>query len=74
MSVTDRPHSQYEHVYVIVRVDLPVVDDASPENSIAVVKVLSSKEAADREVARLNEVNGGKGCKYVNFVSRLIPS
>jgi hypothetical protein len=60
-------------MYAVVRIDLPVNAD-NPENSIVVVKVFSSKLAGGREVARLNKLNSGKGCRYVLNVTRLATS
>jgi hypothetical protein len=57
----DTPHSKHKHLFAVVRYDLPV-DSEHPENSIAVVKVLSNREAAGVEAARLRTINGGKGC------------
>jgi hypothetical protein len=74
MSVTrapDRPHSKFEHVYPIVRVDLPF-DEAYPTNTVAVVKVLATQEEAEAEVARLNKLGGDKACTYFFCTSRLI--
>ena len=47
----------------------------NPEDSLAVVKVFSSKASADEESVRLNKVNAQKGCKYVVLVTvtHLIP-
>jgi hypothetical protein len=72
MSSMDKPHSRHEHVYALVRFDLPV-NQTTPENSVAVVKVLCSRELAQQELVRLNERNGDKGCRYVSYTSRLIP-
>jgi hypothetical protein len=73
MGISETPHSKFRHLYAIVRIDLPVNAD-SPENSIAVVKVFSSKLAAEQEVSRLNRLNSGKECRYVMNVTRLMPS
>jgi hypothetical protein len=67
---SEKPHSKFEHLYAIIRFDIPVdVDD--PENSIAVVKVLSTRQAAEKEVARLNHINREKACRYVLYTTRL---
>jgi len=70
----NKPNSRYEHVYPIVRLDhdLPV-DPSHPNNSITVVKVVLSEELAQREVDRLNVLNGNKRCTYFSCISRLIP-
>jgi len=72
-SAPDQPHSRYEHVYPIVRVDLYIDAQVSPEHAFSIVKVLTSKAAAELETARLIDLNKGKECKYFFAVSRLVP-
>jgi hypothetical protein len=72
MKSTNKPHSQFRHVYPVVRIDLPL-DQETPESSIAVVKVFTSQEAAQLESTRLNELNKDKACKYISCISRLMP-
>jgi hypothetical protein len=67
----DQPHSKFEHVYPIVRVDTPF-DQTYPTNTVAVAKVLTSQADAEVEVARLNELNANKSCVYFYCTSRLI--
>ena len=50
----DESHSQFPHVYVVVRIDFPF-NASHPGNTIAVVKVARSREAAEAEVSRLNQ-------------------
>ena len=49
------------------------MSESKPENSLAVVKVFSSKVSAEEETARLNKVNAEKRCKYVVITTHLIP-
>jgi hypothetical protein len=72
MGAVDKPHSCYEHVYAIVRADLPL-NQAMPENSVSVVKVMSSRQMADREAARLNGINKDKACRYFVNTTRFVP-
>ena len=58
-------------MYAVVRVDFPF-DEQYPGNHIMVVKVSRSKEAAEAEVVRLNEINTDKSCVYISCISRLI--
>jgi len=67
----DLPHSKYQHVYPIVRIDTPLQQSA-PEDKITVVKVLTSQGAAEAEVSRLNQINVEKSCTYFYCTSRLI--
>jgi hypothetical protein len=67
----DKPHSKFPHVYAVVRTDIPF-DEHNPGNSISVVKVDRSREAAEAEVSRLNGINADKNCTYVCCISRLI--
>lgn len=72
MIESEKSHSKFRHVYVVLRIDLPV-NNESPENSFSVVKVFSSKMTAEQELNRLNRVNSGKCCRYLLQVTRLVP-
>lgn len=67
----EKPHSKFRHVYAIVRIDFPI-DPSSPENCFSVTKVLSTKVIAEREVARLREVNRDKRCVYELCTTRMV--
>ncbi len=62
-----RPNLKYDHVFVIVRIDY----DLSLENAVTVTKAFWTKEAAESEVVRLNELNKDKQCSYSWEVARL---
>jgi hypothetical protein len=67
-AATDKPHAKYPHVYAIVR-----IDSFQPLESCAtVVKVMAARDQAEREAARLRDVNGGKDCTYVVQTTRFI--
>ena len=68
-SGSGKPHSKYPHVYAIVRFDH---DAISIEHKATVVKVLSSRDLAEEEAARLREVNQGKECTYVVQATRFV--
>jgi hypothetical protein len=70
LGTTDKPHSKYPHVYAIVRFDLYV--RSSVENGATVVKVLPSRDLAEKEAARLGNLNKGKECVYAVQVTRFI--
>jgi Pyruvate/2-oxoacid:ferredoxin oxidoreductase gamma subunit len=61
------------HVYPIVRID-PPIDPMYPTNTITVVKVLTSQEAAEQEVLRLNTLKAGDTSLYFYCTSRLVES
>jgi hypothetical protein len=67
----DKPHQKYPHVYAIVRFDL-YVGRSDVEHSATVVKVLSSRDRAELEAARLRDVNKGKECIYDVQTTRFI--
>ena len=69
--MVEKKHSKYLHVYAVVRVDHPINLDY-PGNSISVVKVFASKEAAGRDADRLNTVNADKHCAYYTFTTRMV--
>lgn len=50
--------------FAIVRVDLFHGEEVTWENRITVKRIVWSEAIADAEVARLNELNGEKGCVY----------
>lgn len=70
MVIAERKHSKYRHVYAVVRIDFPVSLD-QPENSVSVVKVFASKEAAEHDAERLNTVNADKRCAYHTYLTRM---
>jgi hypothetical protein len=70
--MAETAHSRFQHVYTIVRFDFPV-DQDYPENSVAIVKVLSSKMLAKKELSRLCKLNAAKGCRYEMRITRLVP-
>lgn len=69
---TDRPSSQYDHVYAIIRVDRDDgISGISNRDRITVKKVVRLKERAEQEVERLNKLNADKGCEYFYQLTRL---
>ena len=62
---------KYQHVYAIVRVDDYGGYDIELRNRIAVKKVVWTQDVAEREVERLNQLNGPKGALYFWQVTRL---
>jgi hypothetical protein len=69
--IVDSPHSKFPHLYVIVRLHFPV-DAEYPTNSVAAVKTYSSKEAAEHEFTRLNQLNEDTGVRYDVYITRFI--
>jgi hypothetical protein len=65
------PNPRFEHVYAIIRVDDPLIEDASAIESVVITKIVRSEDEAKREVARLNRLNAPKGCKYLYQMTRL---
>lgn len=60
-------------VSAVLRFDEPPVDyDGDLAQRIMVVKVLEDADEAERQAARLNELNAGKGCRYWSQVTRLV--
>ena len=65
-----RHHSKFLQLYAIVRFDLPL-NSERPQNTVSVVSVFSSEQAAETEANRLTKINGNKACQYEVFVTRL---
>ena len=57
-------------VYAVVRIDNYPTDEL--ENNITIKEIVWSLEEAEAEVARLNELNASKGCRYFWQSTRLI--
>jgi len=47
------------------------VSESKPEDSLAIVKVFSSKPPAKEEAVRLDKVNADRRCEYVVLVKHL---
>ena len=50
-----------EHRFAIIRIDLNLRED---EDRVTIKRVVRSQELAESEVARLNDVNADKHCRY----------
>ncbi|HKG45094.1 MAG TPA: hypothetical protein VKB02_00080 [Pyrinomonadaceae bacterium] len=57
-------------VYAVVRIDDYPTDKL--ENNITIKEIVWSLEEAESEVARLNELNASKGCRYFCLYTRLV--
>lgn len=64
-------HKKYDQVFVILRSVLSSGREVSPEASVAVVKALWSQEAADDEIARLNQPHPESRATYFWKAARL---
>jgi len=70
LGAIDKPHAKYPHVYAAVRFDSYV----SGHHAAAVVKGIPSRDLAEREPARLHELNQGRGSNYTVQATRFIES
>ena len=68
---TEAPNAKYDHVYAIIRLDEFLSGTAPDRNLVTVKKVVRSREEAEREVHRLNQLNADKGCQYFYQITRL---
>ena len=69
MEFVNKSHARYPHVYAIVRFDS---DMTGLENMATVVKVFEAQIPAEKEAARLQELNKGKSCIYKVQITRFI--
>ena len=58
--------------YAILRIDDFQGERTPIENRVTVVQVRLEMEAAEKEVERLNSLNGEKGCHYKLQTTRLV--
>ncbi len=66
--------TKQRQVYAIVRVDVFQGDDVQWRNRITVKAIVPSEAIAEREITRLNELNGDKGAVYFWQTTRLWPT
>ncbi len=59
-------------VYAIIRIDDFHDSTVTIEDNITVKEVVLTLEEAEAEVARLNQLNGSKACRYFFQTTRLI--
>jgi hypothetical protein len=67
----DQKHSKYEHLFALIRFDLPINHDRI-EDSVSVVKVFATRSDAEAEVRRLSSINDLSKCKYEVQVTRFV--
>jgi len=68
--MTNKPHSRYQHVFVILRADAYDEGDHVSEH-VTVKKVVTTERRAEGEVKRLNDLNAEKGCRYYFEIAQL---
>ena len=54
--------SGYTALYAIIRIDNNL--NADIQDRVTVTKIVADHLTAEKEISRLNALNGGKGCKY----------
>jgi urease accessory protein UreE len=63
-------NAKFNHVFAIIRLDT-FQEGASVEEKMTIPKVVLTQETAEKEVERLNELNGSKGAFYFWQMTRL---
>lgn len=66
-----KPNRRYGHLYAIVRYETDADPNAPIDLRVTVKKVVTDRNHAAQEVARLNELNKEKGSYYFCQVTRL---
>ena len=70
--MVDKPHSKYEHIFVVIRCDAEQIEH--PEYVVSLTKAYTAQSDALKEAARMNEINGPKGARYFVQLARVAPS
>lgn len=65
------PHQHDQHVFAIIRFDTFQAAESPTEDTITVTKIVWDQAVAEREVARMNRINGNKECLYFWQITRL---
>jgi len=68
--MTARPHSRYQHVFVVLRID-EMPNTGLTSDAISAVSVFESAEAANAERDRLAALQRDVACEYFVLTSRL---
>jgi len=66
----NRHHKERDEVWAVVRYD---EFQSDPEVAFTIKEIVRSRELADMEAARLNELNSEKQCRYWVLMGRLFP-
>jgi hypothetical protein len=69
-----KPNRRYRHGYAIVRVDDYLGAETPTERRVNVKKVVFDPDEAEREVERLNNLQGDDGSRYFLQVTRVEPT
>jgi len=69
--MTTTPYLHYDQVFVILRLDPTAGRDGATEAGVGVLKALWSQEAAEAEVARLNQPHRDQHAVYFWKAARL---
>jgi hypothetical protein len=70
---TDAPNRRFRHLFAVARVD-DTAESAPVDERISLVSAFDSRDAAEREVARLQDLAGAKKWRYVIMITRLKPA
>lgn len=66
----NKPNARFPHAYIVLRIE-DTQNSADVENQISPVETYLDRALADAEQARLSDLKGDKGSRYVVPVSRL---
>ena len=71
--MTDAPNRRFRHIFVVARVD-DTAESAPVDERTSLVSAFESRDAAETEVARLQDLAGGNKWRYVVMITRLKPA
>jgi hypothetical protein len=67
-------NSRTEHIFVVLRWDsgqMEMMESNDIPSYITGTRAFGTDEEAEAEVARLNQLNSAKGCRYFSVLARL---
>lgn len=65
-----KENTSMRHVYAIIRSD-DFLTDSEISNRVTIIRIVWTRERAEKEVTRLNQVNADKECHYFWQLTRL---
>lgn len=64
------PHSKYQHLYVVLRID-DFGEEGTPGENLSAVSAFKRRSDAVAEADRLNVLGGGQHSNYIVLATRL---
>jgi hypothetical protein len=65
-----KPNRRYDHAWAVVRL-YPLSEKELSPDRVVVVRVFWSRDRAEKEAQRMNQINADKDCLYFSTMTRV---